>query len=394
VRKIIDTTYWHDPRWKQFVGATVKIRDLAENLSRLGHDVMLFLPAYGFKPINKDVNIVEIPFINIPILRFISFNIFLAMCLSGLLLKSRPRVIYVRRMGSIVPALFALITRSPFFYEVNDDPYQKDYHEGSKAVFKTRRYLSTWIDHLNIRFSSQSFVITEAIIGKIQKQLPNSADKLIHLPSGTNSKMFYPQDQVQCRRHFNMDTGLRYIGFAGSLLKHQGIDVLIDAAPELIREFPEIAFEVAGEGPQKITWKSGVTLRRLSTHFRFRGQIEYQDMPSWINATDICVAPFLPSAGLRSPVKIFDYMACAKPVIASRIPGTTDAFEESNAIILVSPGDSAELSRAIISLLKSPPETITNMGLKGRKFIERHYDRGSLALKVVEYARKNLITDK
>ena len=40
--------YWHDPRWKQYVGATVKIWDLANNLDNLGHEVYLFLPKYDF----------------------------------------------------------------------------------------------------------------------------------------------------------------------------------------------------------------------------------------------------------------------------------------------------------------------------------------------------------
>jgi len=40
--------YWYEYQWKKFVGATVKIWDLAYNLSRIGHEVTIFLPRYGF----------------------------------------------------------------------------------------------------------------------------------------------------------------------------------------------------------------------------------------------------------------------------------------------------------------------------------------------------------
>ena len=66
--------YWHDPRWKQFVGATVKIADLAINFADANHKVILFLPKYNFNYLNKSITIIEIPFINLPILRLISFN--------------------------------------------------------------------------------------------------------------------------------------------------------------------------------------------------------------------------------------------------------------------------------------------------------------------------------
>jgi hypothetical protein len=74
--------YWHDPRWNKFVGATIKIWDLAHNLSSLGHNVVLFLPKYHFNRQNLPFKIIEVPFINLPILRLISFNLLLFLFLA------------------------------------------------------------------------------------------------------------------------------------------------------------------------------------------------------------------------------------------------------------------------------------------------------------------------
>jgi glycosyltransferase involved in cell wall biosynthesis len=198
------------------------------------------------------------------------------------------------------------------------------------------------------------------------------------MPSGANCDLFRPMPAEECRSRLHFDLDKKYIGFAGTLLKHQGIDILFDAAPSILSIVPEVRFIIIGEGPIKELCMREVECRGLSAYFMFTGQVDYQDMPIWIGAMDICVAPFLCSAGLRSPVKIFDYMACGKPVVASRIEGTTDMFDSSGAIKLVSPGDAQELSDAIIDLL-SNRETAARMGQKGRKFILEKYDRKSMA---------------
>ena len=119
----------------------------------------------------------------------------------------------------------------------------------------------------------------------------------------------------------------------------------------------------------------------LPKAFLFTGEIEYNETPVWINAMDICTAPYMRTAGFRSPVKIFDYLACARPVIASRIPGTTDIFEGSGAVRLVEPEDKDELAAAIKDIL-SNEETAREMGLKGRALVEGQYDRKLVAQKL------------
>ena len=127
--------YWHDPRWKKFVGATIKIWDLADNLSKLGHEVVLFLPKYHFDTKNIPFRVVEIPLVNVPILRLFSFNFLLSFYLLASFSQKRPDVVYVRRMTSIIPLLYAKLRKAVLFYEVNDDPYINVHAEGSRVSF-------------------------------------------------------------------------------------------------------------------------------------------------------------------------------------------------------------------------------------------------------------------
>lgn len=378
--------YWHDSRWEKFVGATVKIWDLSQNISKLGHNATLFLPRKNFDLDESVVKIVEIPYLNLPFLRFLSFNIFLVIYLFMYSFRERPDVVYVRRMASIIPCIYARLVSSVFFYEVNDDPYRKDFHEGSLVAFRVRTFISEWQDKINLKLCHRASVVTHQIIEKILKKNPDlRAKKLIELPSGANCDLFSPMPIKKCRLRLDLDLDKKYIGFVGTLLKHQGIETLIDAAPTIIKDVPECVLFIIGEGPMKDRWMNEVGRQDLGKYFIFTGQVDYKDMPMWINAMDVCVAPFLNSAGLRSPVKIFDYMSCGKPVVASSIEGTTDVFEHSKAIGLIEPGNAEVLSKSIIGLLCNQEKADT-MGKNGRAFILEKYDRKAMAKRICDEA--------
>jgi len=162
--------YWHDARWKQFVGASIKIWDLANNLHQLGHHVVLFLPRYGFRDLNAPFKIVEIPIIDLPFLRMLSFNLFLLFYLMFRRFGARPDVVYLRRTTTIIPMLYAKLIRTLFFFEVNDDPY---HHFLSKKHAplreRLRNELSVRLDEWNLKSSDRAFVISGEIISKILK---------------------------------------------------------------------------------------------------------------------------------------------------------------------------------------------------------------------------------
>lgn len=383
--------YWYDPRWKGFVGASVKIRDLAHNLVSMGHNVVLFLPRNHFKKEDFVHEIIEIPFINLPLLRFVTFNIYLTIYLLTYFLIKKPSVVYVRRMNSVIPGLYAKLTRAVLIYEVNDDPYHKQIQEGSKAVFILRSIISTKQDEINLRLCDRAFVITSGILNKIIRY--NSfidSRKLKIMPSGANTDLFIPLNKNHCRVQLEFDKHSKIIGFAGTLLNHQGIDILIKAATSVIKKIPEAIFLVIGEGPSKNNWIDLVERTNLNQHFIFAGQIPYEDLPTWLGATDICLAPFLNSAGYRSPVKIFDYMACGKPVVASKLNGTTDLFRDSSAILLIEPENPNILAEKIIELLNDKNKA-RRMGERGRKFVVTNFDRKIFAKNVVEEIQNVLV---
>jgi glycosyltransferase involved in cell wall biosynthesis len=374
--------YWHDKGWKGFVGATVKIWDLAHNMAQLGHDVVLFLPNYDFSTDNLPFRLVQVPLLDFPLLRSLSFSFFLTFFLFRHHLADKPDVVYVRRGISILPAIFAKIQKAVLIYEVNDNPYVDSGARPAGIISCFDRWLAIKTDEIVLSWCDAAFVITKEIRDKLIRSLPKINPEKIHiLPSGANTDLYQPLDRDNCRQRLNLGLSKKYICFMGTLLDHQGVDVLIEAAPAVINLVPDAFFVIIGEGPMKEIWRRRVGKLCIQDHFLFTGQVEYEETPIWISATDVCTAPFLKKAGLRSPVKVFDYLACGKPVIASKILGTTDIFEGSEAVRLVEPENQAALAAAIVEILKDE-ETARVMGIKGRSFVKSNYDRKSFAEKI------------
>ena len=382
--------YWHDTRWKKFVGASVKIWDLATNLNSLGHKVTLFLPKYKFDTSNLAFKVIEIPFIDLPILRNLSFNFVLLFILVTKFVFNVPDIVYVRRMASVIPLIYAKIFSKAFFYEINDDPYNLLYNQGSKVKFKAKAFLSTKTDEINLKLCDRAFIISKSLLNKITIENPTiKTKKLVVTPSGSNTKLFYPRKKLECRSFLKLELKKKYIGFVGTLLKHQGVDKLILAAPTVLRKEPQCKFVIIGEGPMKEKWIKKVQNHELVNSFLFTGQVKYEDVAIWIGAMDICVAPFLKEAGLRSPVKLFDYMACGRPVVASKIPGSTDLFSDSNIIKLITPENTEILAHTLIELLGDERKA-NEIGKRGREFVIAQYDRSMIAEKISNIAKQKL----
>lgn len=378
--------YFHDNRWKQFVGASVKIWDLAHNLANVGHQVVLFLPRYGFKRQEAPFTIIEIPIIDLPGLRMASFNLFLFIRLFVSRFPTRPDVVYLRRTTTVIPKIYAKQTGARFFFEVNDDPYHLPETGADSWLSKLRNRISVRIDEWNLNAADRVFVISSEIARKIVNQNPRMpSDRLMLMPSGANMELFHPIEHNTAISAVSLDPSCPYVGFVGTLLAHQGLEILIEAAGQVLTKRPDCRFLIIGEGPMKEVWRDMAAAKGLGHAFIFTGQIPYQAVPYWINAMDICLAPYRSDAGLRSPVKIFDYLACGRPVIASDLAGTTDLFADTDAVVRIEPESPEILARAILGLLDDPASR-ARMGEEGRRWVANLYNRADMARTVSDEA--------
>ena len=96
------------------------------------------------------------------------------------------------------------------------------------------------------------------------------------------------------------------------------------------------------------------------------------------------------------PNKVFDYMACGKPVVLAIDGVIREVVESAHCGYFCPPGDARKLSEAILKLYQDPAAS-RGMGLNGRKYLEQHFDRAKIADEFIgimkdtidNYGRKN-----
>jgi glycosyltransferase involved in cell wall biosynthesis len=125
---------------------------------------------------------------------------------------------------------------------------------------------------------------------------------------------------------------------------------------------------------------------KLEEHVVFPGMISHRDIPLYINASDVCVIT-RPKGVLGSPLKVFEYMACSRPIILTKIEGLDD-IEKYSAGILVNV-NIREIADEIIRLLTNKNLRI-KLGENGRKLVLKKYTWDISARKTAQIC-KNII---
>lgn len=140
-----------------------------------------------------------------------------------------------------------------------------------------------------------------------------------------------------------------------AILKEQkGHKYLIAAANELISEFPQLRFLLAGDGVLKEDLIELVDLYGIGNYFQFLGNRE--DIPELLAACDYFV---LPSLWEGLPMALIEAMASGLPIVATDVSGSKQVMIDGITGLLVPPGDSHSLAEALIKLITQP-----NLALK------------------------------
>jgi glycosyltransferase involved in cell wall biosynthesis len=366
--KILIVAYWHDPRFKKKPGGLIRIFELADNLTIKGNRVVLILPKLGYPKTQTIARVIEIPFIDFPLVRPLSFHL-----ISGLvlLIKMIERVdfLYVRQMNSFLPLIIARLFKIPTFFEIPNDPYLA-YQSSARA----RRFFERLIDQYSMVLAHRIVVLSEWSKRRLNQLGGISLSKIIVSPSGTDTKLFKPLEKRKCCKTLGLDPSLFYVGFVGSFFDHQGIETLINAAPIILGKLKNVWFLLVGDGPMMDIWKDKIKQKGLQHAFIFTGQVPYKKVPEYVGAMDICVAPHKKDTNQASPVKLFDYMACGKPIVASDIEVVREIVGDSGCLLLTKPENKLELAEGIISLIQDEGRRKI-MGQKGREIAIQNYDR-------------------
>ena len=366
--------YWYEPDAPQDPVGLVRVWTLADALTQAGDAVVLFPPRYRSASNRFTFKVVPIRLIYLPLIRPLSYA--LLSFIQGLIhaLQTRPDVVYYRWMDSPHALILAKLFRVPCVCEVNGEPVPDWFTGRSRFGLRLKHLLAGFA----LRHCEHVVVLTNGLRSLLHKRYHIPLERIAVFPSGTDVQRFVPQDVVSSRLQLGLHPSFPYIGFIGSFYRYQGLTCLLDAMVLIKKVCPTVHLLLVGDGEVREELRQQANRLELENCITWTGHVPYVDVPVWIAAMSLCVAPFRGDRGETSPVKLFDYLACHRPVVASAIPSVVSAFTAQSGVQLVPPDQPRLLADAIIALIQDP-DRCQAMGQDGRRFVEKSFSWAVIA---------------
>ncbi|MFZ4506900.1 MAG: glycosyltransferase family 4 protein [Fimbriimonas sp.] len=247
--------------------------------------------------------------------------------------------------------------------------------EGSKAV----KLLRKW--ERKIYQKADLISCTTRAIEDIVVERGGTREKILSVPNGADVELFAPRPyKPEDVEKFGLGDR-KVVMYSGLMGLKFGLDQLLDAAIAL-QDRKDVVFFFLGDGVAKKPLMDRAESLGL-TNVVFGDGAKLEDVPKMLARADITINCLQPDPYLEKiiSVKMFEYMACEKPVVAALRGEGARVIDESGAGIVVEPGNGEQIAAAVRELLDDP-ERRAEMGRKGREYVIQHYSRTATARKL------------
>ncbi|MBU0477482.1 glycosyltransferase [bacterium] len=220
--------------------------------------------------------------------------------------------------------------------------------------------------------NADAIIVVSEFLKERIKQHGVDVNKVFVIPNAVDEDIFIPR--------YVQKNGEVLIGFIGWFVKWHNIESLIDAFSNVSKKVRSCLFLI-GDGVLKDSLKSKVKSLDLEEKVVFTGAIPYERIPDYIDIMDICVVPG--SNEYRSPIKLFEYMAMGKAVVAPKYKPIESIIEDDKDGVLFEPGDSRSLEERLEILVKDASKRKL-LGEKAREKVLKEHTWLGNARRVME----------
>jgi glycosyltransferase involved in cell wall biosynthesis len=171
----------------------------------------------------------------------------------------------------------------------------------------------------------------------------------------------------------------RCVGAVANLRPVKGLDIFLRAAAQIVGEYPDVHFRIAGEGPMRGALEREAEEKGLKSRFSLCGAVG--DMPGFLTGLDIAV---LCSHAEGMPNAVLEYMAAGRPIVATSVGAVPELIEDGEHGLLVPPNDDRALTAAIARLLDDPA-LARRLGRQARARVQQRYSRQAMIRRFEEF---------
>lgn len=186
-------------------------------------------------------------------------------------------------------------------------------------------------------------------------------------------------DPEEVKRRYDFDPDSPLILFIGRLAWQKGPDMLVDAAPGLLREHPDSQFAFVGDGQMR----QGLETRARSLPIRFLGRLDDVEYVTLLNASDIVA---IPSRNEPFGLVLLEAWSAGRCVVASDVGGLSENIEHGTDGVKVQPHPDS-IAEGLMTVADSPRKSLC-MGRKGLDKVKEYFQWRRIAERMEDSYRK------
>jgi len=259
----------------------------------------------------------------------------------------------------------------PVVYEVRAFWEDAAVDHGSTTEGSLRYRLTRHMETRALRRADHVFTICEGLRKDIVAR-GLAQDKVTVIANAVDIEAFEPggEPDPALKARLGLD-GATVIGFVGSFYAYEGLDLLLDALPQLLRERPELRVLLVGGGPQDEALKAQAARLGVLDKIVFTGRVPHAEVNRYYDLIDVLAYPrhSMRLTELVTPLKPLEAMAQGRLLVASDVGGHRELIRHGETGMLFKAGDAGALAAALLQLLAAQ-QNWPVLRAAGRRFVE------------------------
>jgi PEP-CTERM/exosortase A-associated glycosyltransferase len=287
----------------------------------------------------------------------------------------RPDIIHAHSpVLNAIPALWAGNKFSiPVVYEIRAFWEDAAVDHGTTREGSLRYRITRRIETSMARRVGHVFTICEGLRADIVARGGIPAEHVTVIPNAVDIENFTLSGEAdpELRRQFGLE-GATVIGFVGSFYGYEGLDLLLEAVPELLATQPDLRVLLVGGGRQDKNLKAQAVRLGIADKVVFTGRVPHAEVSRYYDLIDLLVYPrhSIRLTELVTPLKPLEAMAQGRVFVASDVGGHKELIRDGETGRLFRADDVGALAAAVNEMLTNR-EGWAAMKVAGRQFVER-----------------------
>jgi len=271
-----------------------------------------------------------------------------------------PAVVHLRSTYvSALPGLIAAHSLGiPAVYEVSG-MWELVYASKDSARMESRRARTIVLENAVLRNADQVTALTEAMRNIILERTAIPTPPTI-LPNAVDARRFTPRPKNNAvLAEIGWSSEVPVIGYAGSFVDYEGLDLLIDALAILRQREIDFRALLIGDGAVHTAVVSQAQQRGLTDRVQFTGRVPHNEVDRLYDVIDICAYPrrLTTATAAVSPLKPFEAMALRKSVLLSDVPALVEIAGDQERALVFPHDNSSALADALEKAIRYPNES-------------------------------------